>query len=86
MPRVKINQKKYMIRDLSSWIVGRMHAKGLRQEDVAKWIGINQQSFSRRLRMSRDGVDEFSFGELVILFKNLDATDEDILRLIKMKG
>ncbi len=84
MPRVAINKKTYMIRDLSSWIVGRMHAKGLRQTDVAQWIGINQQSLSRRLKKAREGVDEFSFWDLVILLKNLDATDEDILRLTKM--
>ncbi len=84
MPRVAINKKTYMLRDLANWIVGRMYVKGLRQEDVAQWIGINQQSMSRRLKLAREGKDAFSVGELITLLKNLDATDEEILRLTRM--
>ncbi|MDE5758882.1 MAG: hypothetical protein K2H85_09770, partial [Allobaculum sp.] len=63
---------------------GRMSTKGLRQEDVAQWININQQSMSRRLKQAREGKDAFKAGELFTLLKNLDATDEEILRLTKM--
>lgn len=84
MPRVTINKKAYMLRDLANWIVGRMYVKGLRQKDVAQWIGINQQSMSRRLKQAKEGKDAFSAGELITLLKNLDATDEEILRLTKM--
>ena len=84
MPRVTINKKIYMLRGLAEFIEGRMSTKNLRQEDVAQWLGINQQSMSRRLKQSREGKDAFSAGELFTLFKNLDATDEEILRLTKM--
>ena len=84
MPRVAINKKIYMLRDLANSTVGRMYVKGLRQEDVAQWIGINQQSLSRRLKQAKEGKDAFSVGELITLLKNLDATDEEILRLTKM--
>lgn len=85
MPRVAINRKIYMLRDIAEWIEGRMSTKGLRQEDVAQWININQQSMSRRLKQAKEGKENaFSVGELITLFKNLDATDEEILRLTKM--
>lgn len=84
MPRVTINKKAYMLKDLAAWIVGRMYNKGLRQADVAQWIGINQQSLSRRLKRAKEGKDAFSAGELITLLKKLDATDEEILRLTKM--
>lgn len=85
MPRVAINRKTYMLRDIAEWIEGRMSTKRLRQEDVAQWIGINQQSMSRRLKQAKEGKENaFSVGELITLFKNLDATDEEILRLTKM--
>lgn len=85
MPRVAINRKIYMLRNIAEWIEGRMSTKRLRQEDVAKWIGINQQSMSRRLKQAKEGKENaFSVGELITLFKNLDATDEEILRLTKM--
>ena len=85
MPRVAINRKIYMLRDIAEWIEGRMSTKHLRQEDVAQWIGINQQSMSRRLKQAKEGKENaFSVGERITLFKNLDATDEEILRLTKM--
>lgn len=84
MPRVAINKKKYMIVDLSRWIVGKMHEKGLNQTDVGKILGINQQSVSRRLSECKRGKDKFTQGELIVLFKEFEATDEEILRLIKM--
>ena len=84
MPRVAVNKQKYMIKDLSKWIVGQMHEKGLNQAEVGQILGINQQSVSRRLLDSKEGADVFSQGELILLFKELEATDEEILRLLKM--
>lgn len=84
MPRVAVNKQKYMIKDLSKWIVGQMHEKGLNQEEVGQILGINQQSMSRRLLKSKKGADVFKQGELILLFKELEATDEEILRLLKM--
>lgn len=85
MPRVSINRKTYMLRDLAEFIEGRMSTKHLRQEDVGQWLGINQQSVSRRLKQAKEGNNKaFNVGELIILFKNLDATEEEILRLTKM--
>lgn len=82
MPRVAINKKKYMIKDLPAWIVGKMHTERKRQSDVAKEIGITQPAMSVRLK--RDELDSFSYGDLLTLFKVLNATDEEILRLMKL--
>ena len=81
MPRIALNKKKYMIADLPGWIVGRMHKKKLRQTDLAKKIGITQPAFS--IRLSND-VDSFSYGDLLTLFKELEATDEEILKLMRL--
>ena len=79
MPRVAIKKKEYMISDLSQWIKGRLYAKKLRQEDVANLLGISQSAFSHRLRLSY-----FTYGDLLSILKYLDATDEEILRLMKL--
>ncbi len=86
MPRVAIKKKDYMIADLPSWIVGKMYTKGLKQKDLANLLGITPQAFSFRLRKNGRGdpKDVFSYGDLLTLFKALDATDEEILRLTKM--
>ena len=70
-----------MIADLPGWIVGKMHKKKLRQTDVAKEIGITQPAMSQRLGQD---LDSFTYGDLLTLFKVLEATDEEILRLMKL--
>lgn len=79
MPRVAINRKKYMISDLSQWIAGRMYAMKIKQKEMGELIGINQASFSKRLKAGK-----FSYGDLLSILKHLQATDEEILRLMKL--
>ena len=81
MPRVAINKKKYMIADLSGWIVGKMHTEKKRQPEIAEAIGITQPALSYRLNSS---TDTFTYGDLITLFKKLNATDEEILRLMRL--
>lgn len=83
MPRIHTKKKDYMIADLPGWIVGRMYTKGLKQKDLADLLGITPQAFSYRLR-KKGSKDLFTYGDLLTIFKALDATDEEILRLTKM--
>lgn len=86
MPRIHTKKKEYMIGDLPGWIIGRMYIKGLKQKDLAELLGITPQAFSARLHKDGKGdpKDVFTYGDLLTLFKALDATDEEILRLTKM--
>lgn len=79
MPRVSINKKKYKLKDFSEWLVGRMNSMDLRQADVADMLGISQPAFSQRLKKSM-----FDLSEILTLFEKLKATEEEILRLMKM--
>lgn len=79
MPRVAIKKKDYMISDLSEWIAGRMYAMKIRQQDMAELIGITQSAFCQRLKKGL-----FTYGELLSILKRLKATDEEILRLMKL--
>ena len=79
MPRVRFYKKNYMVKDLKEFIIGRMRTLGLTQEPTGKEINISQSSFSQRLNKSL-----FSYGDLLTLFKKLNATDEEILRLMKL--
>lgn len=86
MPRVHTKKKEYMIGDLPGWIIGRMYTRGLRQKDLADLLGITPQAFWARLQKDGRGApkDVFTYGDLLTLFKALEATDEEILRLTKM--
>lgn len=79
MPRVAIKKKQYMISDLAQWITGRMYAMKIRQKDMGELLGISQQAFGHKLKIS-----QFTYGELLEILKKLDATDEEILRLMKL--
>lgn len=81
MPRVAINKKKYMIADLPGWIAGRMHREKKKQSEIARTIGISQPAMSNRLNSNED---IFTYGDLLTLFKELNATDEEILKLMKL--
>lgn len=88
MPRVALSreqQKRNKIKILIEWIDGRMHSKGLKQEDVAKELDITQEAFSMRMNPKtyekNKRADPFKFGDLLILFNILEATPEEKERL-----
>lgn len=87
MPRIASKKKDYMIKDLKGWIVCQMKVNGLRQEDVAKELGISQSRLSVMLKVPRKGEppsDPFSYGDLLTLFKLFDVSDEDKQRLLTL--
>lgn len=79
MPRVSINKNKYLQKDLQEWIIGRMYTLGKNQEYMGERLNLTQQTFGYRLRNS-----SFTNTQLPIIFKELEATDEEILRLMKL--
>nr|WP_300842337.1 helix-turn-helix transcriptional regulator [uncultured Acetatifactor sp.] len=88
MPRVALcpeQRKRNKIKALIEWIDGRMHNKGLTQEDVAKELNITQEALSTRLNPKtyekNKRSDPFKFGDLLILFNILEATPEEKDRL-----
>lgn len=90
MPRVTLKKKDYMVEDFPGWISGRMHKLGIRQTALAQNLGISQPCLSKRLspprgkKAERKEIDLFSYGDLLTLFKELEATDEEILQLMKL--
>lgn len=79
MPRVAINKKKYLQTDLREWIKGRMYSLGKNQEYMGQLLGISQQGFGYRCRSGK-----FDNTQLYVIFKELKASDAEILRLMKM--
>ena len=91
MPRVALSpeqRKRCKVKDLTEWIVGKMHSKGLNQEDMAKALNITQSAFSTRLNPKtyekNKRADPFKFGDLLILFSILEATPEEKERLLTL--
>lgn len=90
MPRVALTveqKKQYKIRDLAVWVSGRMRILGLTQQDLAKELDVTQAAVSKKLRAStytNRNADPISCGELIILFNLLEATPEEIVRLLTL--
>lgn len=84
MPRVAINKKKYMLQDLYVWINGKMLLNGVNQTRLGKLLGITQPSAHKRLKGLKEGKDTLKSIELAVIFKEFEATDEEILRFMKL--
>lgn len=79
MPRVTIKKADYMQADLIPWIIGRLYVKGLHQKDLADKLGISNSALCARMRSGF-----FEYKDLLTIFKYLDASDAEILRLMKL--
>lgn len=85
MPRVSINKKQYMIKDFTGWVLQKMKMNRLKQQDIGDILGISQSSFSKRVeKCIEEGKNIFSYEEVLMLLKEFKATDEEILRLMKL--
>lgn len=79
MPRVHILQKKYMLKDLSDWITGKMRVQKKSQAHMGELLGMSQVAFGKRLMSGN-----FEYGQLIEILKELKATDEEILKLMRL--
>ena len=82
MPRVlplsAIERKKLA---LSKWIKGKKAMEDVTNAMIGSKLGMTGQAVGQK-----NNKGKYEFAELVILFKELKATDEDILQLMKMDG
>lgn len=84
MPRVAINKKRYMCRDLYGWIKGKMAVFNMNQTDLGELWGISQEAASTRLLGLKEGKDTIKHIDLAVVLKKFEATDEEILRFMKL--
>lgn len=79
MPRESLNKKEYLRRDLRVWMEGQMRVLGKTQAYMGERLKITGQAFGSRLRSGK-----FDNTQLYVIFKELEATDEKILQLMRM--
>ena len=92
MPRVKPltteQKRERKVLGLTEWIDGRMHSRKLTQTAMAMALGISQQAFSNRLNPEKyrtgEIKDPFSYGDLLVIFRLLEATPEEKERLLTL--
>ena len=80
MPRISELKPNYMAADIGLLITGQLKRKRVSVTEMSKKLGITRQALSYKLDHG-----SFSYKDLIILFHELELTDEEILRYIKYK-
>ena len=80
MPRVLplgvMERKK---QEFTKWIRGKCAAERIRHEQIGRAWSVTQPAASCRLKSGN-----INYADLVILFKELHATDDEILQIMKL--
>lgn len=79
MPRVAIKKKDYMKSDFSASVIGKLRKKKMTQSQLGKELGITQSATSIKLDK-----DQYTMDDLMVIFKVLEYTDEEILRFLRI--
>lgn len=86
MPRVHINQEKYINADTASFIEGKTRERGLCDVDIAQTIGISPASYCRRKKNKKgEKIFEVSLAEFRKIATKLQLTDDEIVRAVRGK-
>ena len=56
-----------------------MNVLGKSQADMGNLLGISQPAFGKRLKESN-----FDYSQIITIFKELQATDEEIVKFMKL--
>lgn len=74
MPRVEMRKEKYLLKDFSGFIVGKMYGR-YTQETLGNEFGVTQQGMGYKIRNLK-----FSTEELMKLFALLDFSNDEIAK------
>lgn len=88
MPRVALSpeqKNEYMIADLPFLFEKEARKRGMCQKDLAEALKISPQAYNARKKRKRDGKpkDTFSYGEMLKLFRLLEMSGDEILKLFQ---
>lgn len=78
MPRVYLTKQEQMNNRLVAMIYGTMKVKRISQKKMADEMGISQPAFGKKLKKA-----QFTFADLVTVFKVLETPDNEILSVFR---
>ena len=84
MPKAYFNDYDRKIASFRAWFKGKRAEKDINQEYLARKIGATQATVSRKIQPRGDKQVDITYKELLIFFKEVGATDEEILRYMKI--
>lgn len=80
MPKVlPLSNTERKKEEFRKWIKGKRSSEDVTQEMLGRKMGVTQQAAGKKMNTS-----QYSYTDLLILFKTVNATDEEILRMMKL--
>lgn len=81
MPRVvNINQQQRLRDDFYGWMLVEMKKQKITNAEMAETLGMSKQTFNYYKNNMK-----FTFTQLVLIFNKLNADEERIIKLMKMR-
>lgn len=84
MPKVYLNDYDRAVARFRRWFHDEKNRHGITQNDLARPMGLTQQGISYRLSIKSKSATSISLRDAIIIFHKMDATDEEILKLMKI--
>ena len=78
MPRIRELKAEYMANDIGLIIAGLMKRKRITPQELASRLNMTRQAVNYKLDNN-----SFSYKDIIIIFHELELTDEEILRYVK---
>lgn len=83
MPKVFASELERKIYQFRKWFKGKRAMENVTQIALAREMGVSQQSVSNKITTSGTG-SEITYKDLLIFFREVNATDEEILKYMKL--
>ena len=84
MPKIYADKYEKKIFSFRRWFRGKCRMQGVTQEDLARKLDLTQSAISWKTRVKGDNQTQITYKDLLVFFKELNATDEEILYFMKM--
>lgn len=84
MPKVFFNEPDRAVARFRRWVHDEKNRHDINQAKLADALGISQPAVSMKLRANGSNQTEISLRDAIIIFRAMDATDEEILKLMKI--
>lgn len=85
MPKVYANEFDKKIYAFRRWFKGKRSMNNIRLVDLARKMGVSHTAVSRKINPKGDRQSDITYEDLLLFFREVDATDEEILRYMKME-
>lgn len=84
MPKVYADQYEKKISSFRRWFRGKCRMEDVNQRDLARIMNLSQVAVCNKTKVSGDNQTQITYKDLLVFFKELNATDKEILEFMKM--